>query len=159
MDQIREVVTRVRGFHHVGIQTGNLDNAALWYQAFLQCAPSWTLREFSELTQARLPGTRELRELVYGTMRFHLFERPGEPAPLPQQSLAGFQHLCLSVEAPEDLVALRERWIRLYRSGEFSFALPDQPTDIVVDADGVQSFYAYDVNGVEFEFTYVPEAA
>ena len=26
----------------------------------------------------------------------------------------------------------------------------------MTDDDGVQSFYAYDVNGLEFEFTYMP---
>lgn len=57
---------------------------------------------------------------------------------------------------PGELVELRERWIELYRSGRYSFALTEQPTEIVVDADGLHSFYTYDVNGLEFEFTYVP---
>jgi hypothetical protein len=32
-------------------------------------------------------------------------------------------------------------------------------TDIVVDADGGASFYALDVNGLEFEFTCLPGGA
>ena len=30
---------------------------------------------------------------------------------------------------------------------------------IVIDGDGVSSFYAYDVNGLEFEFTHIPVEA
>ena len=42
------------------------------------------------------------------------------------------------------------------KSGRYTFALDEQPTDIVVDEDGVRSFYTYDVNGLEFEFTFLP---
>ncbi len=147
-----------RAFHHIGIQTDDLANAASWYEAFFECVPSWTLTQFSELTQSRLPGTRELRELTAGDLRFHLFERPGDTAPHPTQSIGGFQHFCLSTTDPADLVELRERWMTLFESGDYAFALPDQPTDIVVDGDGVHSLYVYDVNGVEFEFTYVPDS-
>lgn len=146
-------------FHHIGIQTSDLKNATAWYQDFLGCRTSWSLTTFSELTRSRLPGIRELHEVVVGDVRIHLFERPGRPANAPADSLVQFQHVCLSAGSPEDLKELRDRWIRLYGSGKYSFALPDQPTDIVVDADGVQSFYTYDVNGLEFEFTYVPGKA
>lgn len=143
-------------FHHIGIQTDDLKNAAAWYEAFLGCRCSWSLTAFSELTRSRLPGIRELREVVVGDVRIHLFERAGRPASSPGESLIQFQHLCLSARSAQELVELRRRWIELYESGKYSFALSDQPTDIVVDADGVQSFYTYDVNGLEFEFTYVP---
>jgi catechol 2,3-dioxygenase-like lactoylglutathione lyase family enzyme len=143
-------------FHHVGIQTTDLANAAAWYHAFIGCEPAWTLRTFSELTQSRLAGIRELMELPVGDFRLHLFERPGRPAEPPGSPVVQFQHLCLALTDPAELVELRQRWIELYDSGKFTFALPEQPTEIVIDEDGVQSFYAYDVNGLEFEFTYAP---
>lgn len=142
-------------FHHVGIQTDDIENSIAWYDAFLGCQPAWTLDRFSELTRSRLPGIRVLTEMVLGDIRFHLFERPGT-APDPAASTARFQHFCFSVSAPEDLIALRQRWIGLHATGRYSFALDEEPTEIATDADGVQSFYAYDVNGLEFEFTYVP---
>jgi hypothetical protein len=60
------------------------------------------------------------------------------------------------VASSEELAALRQRWLDLYRSGRYTFALEDQPTDVVVDSDGVESFYAPDPNGLELEFTFVP---
>jgi|GEM_PF-2383687 len=145
-------------FHHIGIQTNDLCNATAWYEAFLGCRGSWSLTTFSDLTRSRLPGIRELREVVVGDVRIHLFERAGRPAGSPDESVTGFQHLCLSAGSPRDLVELRQHWITLYQSGKYSFALTDQPTEIVTDSDGVQSFYTYDVNGLELEFTYVPGA-
>jgi catechol 2,3-dioxygenase-like lactoylglutathione lyase family enzyme len=145
-------------FHHVGIQTDDLDNAVAWYQDFLGCRPSWSLDRFSELTRSRLPGIRTLTELVLGDLRLHLFERPGRAAD-PRQSAIAFQHFCLRMDDPADLVRLRERWIALHASGRYAFAVDEPPTDVVTDADGVQSFYAYDVNGLEFEFTYLPTGA
>lgn len=145
------------GFHHIGIQTNNLDNALLWYGDFLGLRISWTLDRFSELTNSRLPGIKRLAELTIGGVRLHLFQRAGHPASEPTASLTQFQHVCLAVESPDDLVTLRDRWICLYERGGYSFALTDQPTEIVTDDDGVQSFYAFDVNGLEFEFTYIPE--
>jgi hypothetical protein len=115
----------------------------------------WTLDRFSELTLRRLPGIRELTEVAIGDVRIHLFERAGREFD-PTRSSVQFQHLCFGVSAPEELDVIRRRWIELYESGHYTFALDEQPTDIVTDDDGVQSFYAYDVNGLEFEFTFVP---
>jgi catechol 2,3-dioxygenase-like lactoylglutathione lyase family enzyme len=142
-------------FHHVGIQTNDLDNSVRWYEDFLGCEKAWTLDRFSELTRSRLPGIRALTELVFGNVRIHLFERPGRTSD-PAESATQFQHFCFCTSAPDELVTLRRRWSDLYESGRYTFARDEQPTDIVIDADGVQSFYAYDVNGLEFEFTYVP---
>ena len=148
--------TAVPHFHHVGIQTNDLANSVAWYRDFLGCRDSWSLTTFSDLTRSRLPGIRELREMVLGQLRIHLFERPGKPASAPGESVTRFQHFCLAAHSPQALVALRERWLELYRSGRYCFELAEEATEIVVDADGVQSFYANDVNGLEFEFTYVP---
>jgi hypothetical protein len=60
------------------------------------------------------------------------------------------------VNEPGALRELRRRWIELYESGRYLFTVHEPPTDVVTDDDGVQSFYAFDVNGLEFEFTYVP---
>lgn len=142
-------------FHHVGIQTNDLENSVRWYEDFLGCEQAWTLDRFSSLTRRRLPGIRSLTEMVVGDVRIHLFERRGR-ATDPAESAIQFQHFCFCVSAAEELVTLRRRWTELHESGRYVFALDEQPTDIVIDADGVQSFYAYDVNGLEFEFTYMP---
>jgi catechol 2,3-dioxygenase-like lactoylglutathione lyase family enzyme len=142
-------------FHHVGVQTNDIDNSVRWYGEFLGCTPAWTIDHFSELTTSRLPGIRTLTEMVVGDVRIHLFERPGRAA-VPEESAVAFQHFCFCVSDPAELPRQRERWIELYDSGRYRFALDEQPTEIVTDADGVQSFYAYDVNGLEFEFTSVP---
>lgn len=143
-------------FHHIAIQTNDLDNSVSWYEAFLGGRQAWSLDEFSELTRSRLPGLRRLTEVVIGNIRLHVMEREGRPANSPGDSIVQFQHCCLSVGTSEELAALRQRWIELYRSGRFTYALDDQPTDLVVDSDGVESFYAPDPNGLELEFTYVP---
>ncbi|MFK0250094.1 VOC family protein [Amycolatopsis azurea] len=148
--------TTVTGIHHVGVQTADVANALAWYRAFIGAEPAWSLDTFSELTHSRLPGITRLVEIRVGTLRLHLFHRPGRPPIPPTESLVQFQHVCLAVSTPADLEVLRERWERLYDSGEFTFALNERSTPIVVDAEGVHSFYAYDVNGLELEFTCVP---
>lgn len=138
--------------HHIGIQTGDLDNSEAWYQDFFGCRRVWSLDHFSEMTTSRLPGIVEIRELSLETIRFHLFGRPGRSAD-PSDSLTQFQHVCLEVATVEDLVTIRRRWLELHRSGRYEFALDVEPTEIVVDDDGTGGFYLYDVNGLEFEFT------
>ncbi|WKX68678.1 hypothetical protein [Streptomyces sp. XD-27] len=66
-----------------------------------------------------------------------------------------FQHVCLAAGSAEKLREWRDRWLRLFDSGRYRFALTDGPTDIVTDADGTQSFYVFDVNGLECEFTHL----
>jgi catechol 2,3-dioxygenase-like lactoylglutathione lyase family enzyme len=143
--------------HHVGIQTNDLENSLSWYQDFLGFRVAWTMSEFSELTNSRLPGIKRLAEIEAGALRLHLIERAGSPASRPGESITQFQHVCMAVRLPDELTALRDRWIDLYKSGGYIFALADQPTEVVTDDEGIQSFYAYDVNGLELEFTYVPE--
>jgi catechol 2,3-dioxygenase-like lactoylglutathione lyase family enzyme len=143
-------------FHHIGIQTNDLHNSLAWYQDFLGFRAAWSLTEFSELTRRRLPEIRRLVEITIGGLRLHLFERAGRPASEPGDSLTQFQHVCLAVDSADELAILRDRWIELFEAGRYSFALADQPTEVVTDDDGVRSFYAHDVNGLEFEFTYIP---
>lgn len=148
--------TSVATLHHIGVQTLDLDNSLAWYRDYLGCEPTWTLTTFSDLTQSRLPGITRLTEVVLGQVHLHLIERPGLPALDPQTSIAQFQHVCLAVEEPAELERLRDLWVTLYDSDRYTFSLPVQPTPIVIDQQGVRSFYVYDVNGLELEFTHIP---
>lgn len=142
--------------HHVGIQTRDLANCVAWYRDFFGCVKKWSLTEFSELTHSRLPGIRRLTEVKVGDLRFHLFDRDDDESQLPGGNRIQFQHVCLAVSSAEEMVAWRDHWLALYASGRYKFASDEPPTDIVTDTDGVQSCYLLDVNGLEFELTYVP---
>lgn len=148
--------SRAPRFHHIAIQTGDLENSKAWYQDFFRCYVSWSLSTFSELTLTRLPGIHRLIEMVIGDVRLHLFERAGNRSHHSRTSAAQFQHACVSVDSHVELLRWRQRWLDLFDSGRYVFARPDPPTEIVIDASGIESFYAFDVNGLEFEFTYVP---
>ncbi|WP_326949606.1 VOC family protein [Amycolatopsis sp. NBC_01307] len=150
---------RAAAFHHLGIQTADLANCVSWYQEFFGCKENWNLDEFSELTTSRLPGIVKLVELRAGGTRFHLFERAGEGSEPPEPGNAQFQHVCMEVGSPAEMSAWQRHWTRLYESGRFHFTRDEPATEIVTDDDGVQSFYAFDVNGLEYEFTWIPEAA
>lgn len=141
-------------FHHVAVQTADLAGSLAWYEDLFGCRPSWTLDRFSPVTLARLPGIRRLTEVAIGDVRLHLFERAGRPA--DGTSAVAFQHVCLAVDSPEALRAWRRRWMELFASGRHTFALRRPATEIEVADDGVQTFYAHDVNGLELEFAYVP---
>ncbi|MFC6567074.1 VOC family protein [Actinoplanes utahensis] len=143
-------------YHHVGIQTDDLTNCLNWYLEFFEAEQSWRLDRFSELTRSRLPGIVELTEVVAGGVRFHLFDRSSHDRRQPSPEGYQFQHVCLAVDSSEELWEMRRRWLEIYESGKYTFARADQPTDIVVDDDGIQSLYVLDVNGLEFEFTYDP---
>lgn len=69
-----------------------------------------------------------------------------------------FQHLCVAVDSADELSVWRDKWLTLHHSGRYRFLVGTRPTEIVVDDEGVRSFYCLDVNGLEFEFTHVPEA-
>ncbi|NJQ03824.1 VOC family protein [Streptomyces zingiberis] len=143
--------------HHVGVQTADLENCLAWYGEFFGAERRWELDRFSELTLSRLPGIRRLAEVAAGDLRFHLFDRAGHTGRTPEEDGYQFQHVCLEVDDPAELADVRDRWHRLRDSGRFTFARPDGPTEVVVDDDGVSSLYLFDVNGLEYEFTHVPE--
>lgn len=146
-------------FNHIGIQTPDLENCESWYREFFGAERNWSLDTFSDLTRSRLPGIVRLVELAVGGMRFHLFERHGTDGTPPGGNAVQFQHVCLSVSTPEELPQWRDRWLELYRSGRHTFARDEQPTGIVTDEDGVQSMYVLDVDGLEYEFAYIPAGA
>jgi catechol 2,3-dioxygenase-like lactoylglutathione lyase family enzyme len=143
-------------FHHIAVQTADFRRSVAWYQEFFGCELAWTLDEFSELTTSRLPGITELAELTAGTMRFHVFSRGDRLDRPPPRETQQFQHLCVSAASADALRAWRNRWLEIYGSKRYAFAIPEPATEIVTDADGVQSFYCHDINGLEYEFTYVP---
>ncbi|MFI9721797.1 VOC family protein [Streptomyces sp. NPDC052396] len=145
--------------HHIGVQTFDLDNSLAWYRDFLGCRPTWTATAFSELTRSRLPGVSRITEIVTEGVRLHLIERDSRERQHGPEDRVQFQHLCLAVDSPEELRATLARWQRLHASGDYEFLRPDPPTGIVTDAEGVQSFYCFDVNGLEIEFTHLPESA
>jgi catechol 2,3-dioxygenase-like lactoylglutathione lyase family enzyme len=143
-------------FHHVAVQTADMDVSTEWYQKFFDAEITWTLDTFSQLSMERLPGLSRVTELKAGELRFHLFSRNLLTALPPNPDTNQFQHVCLEVSSPEELRNWRVRWMSIFDSGQFCFAGGTPATEIVTDSDGVQSFYAVDVNGVEFEFTCLP---
>ncbi|WP_329082489.1 VOC family protein [Streptosporangium sp. NBC_01469] len=143
--------------HHLGVQTADLDNCLAWYQEFLGAEKKWEIDRFSDLTLNRLPGIGRLIEIVVGDMRLHLFDRADHSRNQADENGYLFQHVCIQVDMPDNLIAKRRQWIDLYKSGHYKFVRPDLPTEIVVDDNGVQSFYFYDVNGLEYELAYIPD--
>ncbi|CAM5547645.1 MULTISPECIES: VOC family protein [Streptomyces] len=146
------------GLHHLAVETADLDNCVAWYTDFFRGIATWTLDTFSDLTRDRLPGITRLTEVAAVGMRFHLFTRSAAYS-LPHPDTFQFQHVCMAAATAEELRAWRDRWQRLFASGRYVFARPEPSTEIVVDSDGVSSFYAYDVNGLEYEFTHIPVEA
>lgn len=143
--------------HHVAVQTSDLANSVAWYRDFLGCTENWSIDHFSELTTARLPGITRITEMAAGPARFHLVERGGGSRPDAADNRVQFQHVCLEAGSPAELRAWRNRWQELFGSGRYTFVRPEPATDVVVDDDGIESFYCLDVNGLEFEFTFVPD--
>ncbi|WP_326616677.1 VOC family protein [Streptomyces decoyicus] len=159
MDEPKQPGSSLRtGLHHLAVETADHDNCVAWYTEFFGGTAAWTLDSFSDLTRSRLPGIVRLTEVVAAGTRFHLFSRAASYA-LPRPDMLQFQHVCMTATTVAELQEWRDRCQRLFASGRFSFARPDPPTEIVVDDDGVSSFYTYDVNGLEYEFTHIPAEA
>ncbi|MFJ1596251.1 VOC family protein [Streptomyces sp. NPDC088261] len=146
------------GLHHLAVETADLDNCVAWYTEFFGGTAAWSIDTFSDLTRDRLPGITRLTEVVAAGTRFHVFTRSASYT-RPHPDTFQFQHVCLTAATAEELRRWRDHWQRLYASGRYVFACPEPPTEIVVDSDGVSSFYAYDVNGLEYEFTHIPAEA
>ncbi|MFC4494587.1 VOC family protein [Streptomyces ovatisporus] len=138
--------------HHIAVQTDDVESTVTWYQEFLDAEAQWTLTEFSPLTRSRLPGIGKLVELKAGDVRFHVFDRSGHTRHGPDPRGFQFQHIGIVVDRHEDLVALRERWLRLRERGDVRWSRDEPPSDIVTDDDGMQSLYVLDPNGLEMEF-------
>lgn len=142
--------------HHIAVQTADFEQSIAWYREFFGCETSWTLEKFSDLTLSRLPGIAQLAELVVGRTRFHIFSRGAGFDRPPPRNTQQFQHVCLDAGSAGELAAWRDRWMGIYDSSRYRFAVDEPATDIVTDSDGIQSFYCRDINGLEYEFTYEP---
>ncbi|MER6915329.1 VOC family protein [Streptomyces sp. NPDC000594] len=142
--------------HHIAVQTADLAQSVAWYEEYFGCRPTWSTDVFSPLTRDRLPGIVAMAEVKAEGVRFHLFEYEGTAGAQPLPEHPRFQHICLLATSSEELAERRRHWLALQATGRFAFAREEGPTDIVVDEDGVESFYFFDVNGLEFEFTHVP---
>ncbi|GAA2923031.1 VOC family protein [Streptomyces thioluteus] len=140
-------------FHHVAIQTDDVESTITWYREFLGATAEWSLTRFSPLTHSRLPGIRKLIELKVGDVRFHIFDRAGHTRQGPHPLGYQFQHIGITVDSHDDLVVLRDRWLRLREERQdIRWSREEQPSDIVTDDDGMQSLYILDPNGLEMEF-------
>jgi catechol 2,3-dioxygenase-like lactoylglutathione lyase family enzyme len=139
--------------HHFALETGRYRDTIAWYQSFLGAHVAWATGEFSELTRRRLPGIREMAELRFGDVRIHLLERA-----CGRGNAEGprFQHVCLAVGTATELDRLRQRSLEIFKGGEHRFDVAEPPSQIVVDDDGVTSFYCLDPNGLELELTHIP---
>lgn len=146
--------------HHIAVQTADLANCVAWYREYFGCRPTWSTDVFSPLTRSRLPGIVAMAELEADGVRFHVFEYDdgvdGAAGAAPPPAGPRFQHVCLVASSSAELRARHRRWWDVFESGRFAFARSEGPTEVVVDEGGVESFYFYDVNGLEFEFTHVP---
>jgi catechol 2,3-dioxygenase-like lactoylglutathione lyase family enzyme len=142
--------------HHIAVQTTDLANCVSWYQDFFGGSLNWSTDRFSELTRNRLPGISRVTEIAVGNIRFHVFERDGLRHADGDTEDVRFQHVCLATENPRELRKWRQRWVDLFDSGRYIFLRPEHPTGIVVDDAGIESFYCFDVSGLELEFTYIP---
>jgi catechol 2,3-dioxygenase-like lactoylglutathione lyase family enzyme len=145
--------------HHVGVQVDDLANSLTWYRDFFGAQENWSTDRFSELTKSRLPGIVRLVEVACDGFLLHLFERAGGREAALHRNGSQFQHICIAVGSAQQLVDWRQRWLTLFESGKYTFTRTDPPTEIIRDGDGTQSFYCFDVNGLEFEFTHLPDGA
>jgi catechol 2,3-dioxygenase-like lactoylglutathione lyase family enzyme len=142
------------GIDHVAVQTDDLASSIRWYQDFFGCTTTWQMDgRFSELSHQRLPGISRLAEVAVGDLRFHLFTRSNGRGEQPSPDANQFQHVCLGVASVGELNRWRDHWFRLFASGRYTFARQEPATPIDVDDEGTHTFYARDVNGLEFEFT------
>ncbi|KLO61785.1 hypothetical protein AA983_14105 [Dermacoccus sp. PE3] len=144
-------------FNHIAIQTDDVEGTTLWYENYLGATVQWSMDTFSDLTTARLPGISHLVEVKAGNLRLHVFDRQGNDLAAPQDLQRRFQHLGATVERAEHLTYLRERWFEVRDTGDYRWVRDDEPSEIVVDSQGMQSLYVFDPNGLEFEFVYFPE--
>ena len=141
-------------FNHVAIQVNDLENTLSWYQYFFKCKINWELTKFSQLTIQRLPGIRKIIEIENDFFRFHLFDRINT-SPIERNCIQ-YQHICFSVDNPIKIDKIKKEWQELFDSKKFRFADNSHITDKIVDGKGVESLYFTDVNGLEFEVTYIP---
>ena len=152
-----QLTPRAPEMHHVAIQTSDVAGTIHWYETYLGAESKWTLGSFSETTTNRLPGITCLTELKVGNLRVHVFDRGQLELSPPAPDNHQFQHLGLTVEHPEQLHYLRERWFQVRDAGTYQWQRYGEPSPIATDPDGAASLYVLDPNGLEIEFVFLPQ--
>lgn len=148
-------------FDHLAIQIphGSLNNTVLWYTDFFGCKTNWSqYSSFQPLTHQRVPGIQSIVELECAIFRFHLFERSNIQESVLMNHIQN-HHVGFSVNNSIGIQEIKTKWSKLYYSKKYIFVDDTYITEIIVDDVGVESIYFTDVNGLEFEVTYVPQSS
>ena len=144
-------------FDHIAIQVEgkNLANTIKWYADFFECKKNWQQSsDFQPLTLERIPGIQSIAEMESSYFRFHLFSKKTLNDVVCEN--IQYHHLGFSVENPSILDKFYEKWIKLHHSNKYYFSKNTYVTEKMIDSLGVESLYFTDVNGLEYELTYVP---
>ena len=145
-------------FDHLAIQVlhEQVDNTVKWYTDFFSCKKIWQQStDFEELTKRRLPGIKTIVELESNFFRFHIFSRAIVNATV--NNYLQYHHIGFSVDKSDKLVELQKKWQDLRTSNQYGFYKDAYVTEKITDSIGVESIYFTDLNGLEYEVTYVPE--
>lgn len=148
-------------FDHLAVQIPHhqLQNTVKWYKDFFDCKENWSQHSsFEPLTKERIPGIKSIVELESIAFRFHIFTR----FPLKEtiaESYIQNHHVGFSVDQALAIDLIKNKWKSLYDSEAYSFSKIAYITEKMIDSLGVHSIYFTDVNGLEFEVTYVPQEA
>lgn len=146
-------------FDHLAIQipVGSLNNTILWYTDFFDCKQNWSqYSDFQPLTRQRIPGIKSIVELESRLFCFHLFESSEIHEKVLKNHIQN-HHLGFSVKTSNEIDQIIEKWNKLYQSQRYLFVQNAYITNKIRDSVGVESAYFTDVNGLEFEITYVPQ--
>lgn len=144
-------------FDHLAIQVegSNLENTIKWYVDFFECKRNWQQSSnFQQLTLDRIPGIQTIVELESSYFRFHLFSK----AIISKVVYDNIQyhHIGFAAKSSDILDRLRAKWIRLQESKQYNFSENTYVTEKIIDSLGVESLYFTDVNGLEYELTFIP---
>lgn len=145
-------------FDHLAIQipSNKIKNTIDWYTEFFNCKHIWTQStSFAPLTLSRIPGILKIVELESSFFRFHIFTKEVVNNSTVEE-YTQYHHLGFSVNSSNELLFLIEKWKKLHISKKFVFVEGAYVTDLLIDAIGIESIYFTDVNGLEYEVTYIP---
>jgi hypothetical protein len=145
-------------FDHLAIQVlnGQVENTVKWYMDFFKCKKIWQQSsDFEDLTRRRLIGIDTIVELKSSFFRFHIFSRPINNSTVDHY--IQYHHIGFSVDKSSKLTKLIQQWHDLRLSNKYTFYKDAYVTEHIKDTIGVESIYFTDVNGLEYEVTYVPE--
>lgn len=148
-------------FDHLAVQIPHqrLQNTVKWYIDFFGCTKNWEqYTSFEPLTYERIPGIQSIVELECKAFRFHIFGREPLNEIVVNEYIQN-HHVGFSVSDPSEIERIEQKWNELYQSQNYVFTQNAYVTEKMTDSLGVDSIYFTDVNGLEFEVTYVPKIA